>query len=309
MPYRTITAADGSLLHKFERAPPGSQAAGKPIVSNTKMSLEGVMDKTKTINIKEALKAKKAAAAAAAKDESEDMDNMLVMETKNGMLVTENNSLLTSNFFYVGVLDEDGMTIRRLPVGKERKLFPLPTTACNIAGRVTEHYVATAAAILTEAWSIAMKKVPGVVPKSEVMVSMTIRPGEKQQKYPFGIQTIPLSAVGIEKSQAFYDDIKVSWDFDEVLGSEDVFRATKIESMAVEFQFIYPNQEPAETVEQRDTRQDVGWRNYIRIVAEMNSKGTIDKYGCSVRVHYGREDDERVDPIVEKAMKKCLMRI
>ncbi len=69
MPYRTFTAADGSLLHKFERAPPGSQAAGKPIVSNTKMSLEAVFDKTKARPLKELMaesKAKKAAAAAAA---------------------------------------------------------------------------------------------------------------------------------------------------------------------------------------------------------------------------------------------------
>jgi len=139
------------------------------------------------------------------------------------------------------------------------------------------------------------------------MVSMTVRRGEKPQKYPFGIQRIPLSAVGIEKSQAFYDDIKVTWDFEDVLGSEDVFRATKIESMAVEFQFIYPNQEPAETVEERGNRYE--WRNYIRIIAEMNSKGTVDKFGCSVRVHYGREDDERVDPIVEKVMTKCLLTI
>jgi hypothetical protein len=66
MPYRTFTAADGSLLHKFERAPPGSQAAGKPIVSNTKMSLEAVFDKTKARPLKELMaesKAKKAAAA------------------------------------------------------------------------------------------------------------------------------------------------------------------------------------------------------------------------------------------------------
>ena len=70
MPYRTFTAADGSLLHKFERAPPGSQAAGKPIVSNTKMSLEAVFDKTKARPLKELMaesKAKKAAAAAAKK--------------------------------------------------------------------------------------------------------------------------------------------------------------------------------------------------------------------------------------------------
>jgi len=345
MPYITFTAADGSLLHKFERAPPGSQASGKPIVSNTKMSLEGVMDKTKTINIKEALKAKKAAAApadefvmdksktinikealkakkaaaaaaAAEKELSLLESEYLGMETTikgQACLITETNSILTLNKAeipaYLGII-KDGFFYHSLPVGKERKLFPPPTTACQIAGFQTDHYVATAAAIINEAWSIAMKKVPGVVPKSEVMVSMRgIRSGEKPQKYPFGIQKIPLSAVGIEKSQAFYDDIKVSWDFDEVLGSEDVFRATKIESMAVEFQFIYPNQEPAETVEQRDTRQDVGWRNYIRIVAEMNSKGTVDKFVCQVRVRYGREDDERVDTIVEKVMTKCLLTI
>jgi hypothetical protein len=70
MPYITFTAADGTQLHKFERAPPGSQAAGKPIVSNTKMSLEAVFDKTKARPLKALMaesKAKKAAAAAAKK--------------------------------------------------------------------------------------------------------------------------------------------------------------------------------------------------------------------------------------------------
>ena len=66
MPYRIYTAADGTQIHKFERAPPGSQAAGKPIVSNTKMSLEAVFDKTKARPLKELMaerKAKKAAAS------------------------------------------------------------------------------------------------------------------------------------------------------------------------------------------------------------------------------------------------------
>ena len=71
MPFRVYTTADGTQIHKHEKAPPATAATRKPVLTNTKMPLaEGMFDKTKVINIKEALKAlkaKKAAAAAAEK--------------------------------------------------------------------------------------------------------------------------------------------------------------------------------------------------------------------------------------------------
>ena len=79
MPYRVYTASDGTQIHKFERAPPGSQAAGKPIVSNTKMSLEAVFDKTKARPLKE-LMAESKAKKAAAKKPKEPTDGYVVSQ-------------------------------------------------------------------------------------------------------------------------------------------------------------------------------------------------------------------------------------
>lgn len=78
MPYRVYTASDGTQIHKFERAPPGSQAAGKPIVSNTKMSLEDVFDKTKARPLKELMAENKAKKAAAERYVSPDKYHTLV---------------------------------------------------------------------------------------------------------------------------------------------------------------------------------------------------------------------------------------
>jgi restriction endonuclease Mrr len=61
MPFKVYTTADGTKIHKYEKAPPATAATRKPVLTNTKMSLaEGMFDKTKAVNIKEALKAKKA---------------------------------------------------------------------------------------------------------------------------------------------------------------------------------------------------------------------------------------------------------
>jgi hypothetical protein len=66
MPFKVYTTADGTQIHKYEKAPPATAATRKPVLTNTKMSLaEGMFDKTKAVNIKEALKALKAKKAAA----------------------------------------------------------------------------------------------------------------------------------------------------------------------------------------------------------------------------------------------------
>jgi hypothetical protein len=78
MPFKVYTTADGTQIHKYEKAPPATAATRKPVLTNTTTSLaEGMFDKTKAVNIKEALKAKKAAAAAA-KEPKEPTDGFVV---------------------------------------------------------------------------------------------------------------------------------------------------------------------------------------------------------------------------------------
>ena len=107
MPYRVYTASDGTQIHKFERAPPGSQAAGKPIVSNTKMSLEAVFDKTKARPLKELMAESKAKKAAAAKEPTDDygvsheiLDELrdMIHRELTGVPEDEENDYIDENF-------------------------------------------------------------------------------------------------------------------------------------------------------------------------------------------------------------------
>lgn len=59
MPWVTYIADDGTEIHKLERAKSGTAAVGKPIVSNTKMSLqdaEAMFDKEVKTNMKDPAK-------------------------------------------------------------------------------------------------------------------------------------------------------------------------------------------------------------------------------------------------------------
>lgn len=81
MPFKVYTTTDGTQIHKFERAPPGIRAEGKPVLNNTKMSLEAVFDKTKARPLKELMAKSKAKKAAAAENE---LDKQLQKEVKTG---------------------------------------------------------------------------------------------------------------------------------------------------------------------------------------------------------------------------------
>jgi hypothetical protein len=106
MPYKVYTTTDGTQIHKLERAPPGSQAAGKPIVSNTKMSLEAVFDKTKARPLK-ALMAESKAKKAAAKKPKEPTDGYVVSHKIVDELTDMIHRELTSGAWHMTEIPEE----------------------------------------------------------------------------------------------------------------------------------------------------------------------------------------------------------
>lgn len=78
MPFKVYTMADGTQIHKYERSSPGKPAEPKSIVSNTKMSLDAVFDKTKARPLKELKAESKAKKGAAERYVSPDKYHTLV---------------------------------------------------------------------------------------------------------------------------------------------------------------------------------------------------------------------------------------